>query len=129
MSVFVLGPWIDNVLENAPQAAPPAGRQSVAFATPTAWAPGGKLFLQLQAKANPADIEPTNIYAFYIPQDKAPAVSDRTPNYFFGLNPAPPNAFVHSATADASGNISLNVPGVLPSLTPYYVQLILEFPA
>lgn len=129
MSVFVLGPSIDNVIENAPQAAPPAGRQNVAWSSPTAWAPGGKLFLQLQPKVNDTDIEPTNVYAFYLPQDTVPVLSDRTPNYFFGLTPAPPNAFVHAATADASGNIGLNVPGVLPSLTPYFVQVILEFPS
>lgn len=125
MSVFLLGPSIDNVMETTPQAPPPPGRQGIGLASPS-WAPGGKLFFKVLPKVNPADTEPLNIYAFYVPQDQAPAVADRTTNYFFGLTGVP-TASVHAATADADGNLSLNVPGVQPSLTPYLVQSIIEY--
>jgi hypothetical protein len=133
MSVFVLGVWIDNVIETAPQAAPPPGRQRIDWAGIPAWTPGGNLFLKILPKQSDSDIEPTNVYAFYLPQDRVPPLSERTTNFFFGLANQTdiPNfsASVHAATADANGNLHLNVPGVLPSLTGYFVQTIIEYPA
>lgn len=125
-SYFALGPSISNVLETTPVPPPPPGRRTIAVDDP-AWAPGGRVFLKLNDKVNPADIDATNVYAFYVPEDQAPTGADLTYQWFF--KNAPLNASVHAGTADANGKLAITVPGVTPSLTPYRVQIVIEYPS
>jgi hypothetical protein len=133
MTVFLLGPSSDNVIETVAQSPPPPGRQKLDWAGPPAWTPGGNLFLKILPKAADTDIEPLNVYAFYLPQDKVPALTDRTTNFFFGLSnqTAIPSfsAEVSAATVHPDGTLNINVPGVVPSLTGYFVQTIIEYPS
>jgi hypothetical protein len=128
-SEFVLGPSLDNVIEPIPGAVPvvPAvkGRRQVAFQTPPTL-PGGKVFVAFTPAADPADVLPVNVYAFFCqPVASVPPPEQRAPDWFFKNGLA--STSIHSQAADANGNLSLTVPGVAPSLQPYFVQIVLEF--
>ncbi|SIO37539.1 hypothetical protein SAMN05444166_4199 [Singulisphaera sp. GP187] len=128
-SVFVLGPYLTNVFEPFPVAIPdvPAtpGRRQVVFGSP-ATEPGGTVNLVLLSPINPGDVPPTNVYAFYVqPADSVPAESERTHQWFFKSKA--PSGSVHVNAADEDGKFAASVPGVKPSLDPYFVQLVLEY--
>lgn len=126
---FLLGPSLDNVIEpglSGVAVAQVAGLRSVLFDTvPTK--PGGQVFVRLQPPLNPGDVMPVNVYAFFVqPVSSVPALADRTTDFFF--KSGAPSQSIHSGAADATGLISLTVAGVKPSLNPYFVQIILEYP-
>jgi hypothetical protein len=129
-SVMVLGPSFANHVEPV---APPTtttqvpGRRSFKF-QPTPTSPGGNVHLQIEPAANPTDSMPTNIYAFFVqPVSSVPATEQRTPDWFF--KSGAPNSSVHSATIAADGTVTVKVPGVKPSLEPYFVQTVMEHSA
>lgn len=127
---FVLGPFLDNVIDSGLSTiavAQVAGLRSVKFHdTPTK--PGGRVFVKLQPPLNPGDVMPVNVYAFFVqPAESVPAVADRTTDWFF--KSGAPSQSIHSGAADSDGLISLTVPGVKPSLQPYFVQIVLEYPS
>ena len=129
MSIFVLGPFIDGVIEPDPSTSAPVipGRQQIVFDDPPTL-PGGKVFLKLVPPAKPDDIPPINVYAFHVPQPTVPvAAADRTPDWFF--KSGAPSGSTHVGTADADGKFQVEVPGVKPSLVPYHVQTVIEYSA
>lgn len=131
-TVLILGPSLDNVIEPFPDAIPAvaavAGKRSIAFDEP-ATVPGGTVRLTLQPAADPADVLPMHVYAIFLqPVESVPAAADRTPEWFFKA----PGALLLATDltgVDAAGKFTITVPGVKPSLSPYFVQTILEFPA
>lgn len=132
-STFVLGPSLDGVIEPIPATVPDAkvaapGRRQVIFDAPPT-SPGGNVHLLLEPPLNPGDVLPLNVYAFFCPpSSNVPPPAERTPAWFFEKSGAP-NGSIHVASADEDGKFTITVPGVKPSLEPYFVQTILEFPA
>lgn len=130
-TVMVLGPFLDGVIEPFPDAsvAVPAvaGQRQISFRTP-ATTPGGIVNLQILPPVTPQDIIPLNIYAFFVtPVASVPAPADRTPGWFF--KSGAPNGSIHAGSADpTTGAFQVVVAGVKPSLDPYFVQTVLEFP-
>lgn len=125
-SVFVLGPFLDDVIEPMPQVTVPGavtpGRRRITFAEPPT-APGGNVNLTfLQADA-PADAMPVNVYAFFCqPVQSVPALDQRTPDWFFK------NADAHGFTPiKDESRFTVTAQGVRPSLQPYFVQAVLVF--
>lgn len=135
-SVFVLGPYLDNVIEPMPVIQTPAvgvGYQAVAFDTP-ATEPGGVVHVVLQPKTNPSDLTPINIYCFFVqPVSAVPTDSSKTPQWFFtppvGVVTFNSSSSMHTAGLAADGKMTITVPGLKPSLDPYYLQVILELPS
>lgn len=129
-TVFVLGPFLDNVIEPVPvtvdTVAPTVpGRRQISFDDP-ATVPGGIVNMQLLPPLNPGDVLPINVYVFFVqPVESVPAVADRTPDWFF--KSGSPSGSIHIGAADAAGKFSLAAAGVKPSLKPYFVQSVLEF--
>jgi hypothetical protein len=128
-SLFILGPSLDHVIEpglSGIAVVQVAGKRGVAFQAPPT-KPGGKVLLKLAPYLNPGDVLPLNIYAFFVqPVESVPALADRTPDWF--LKSGAPGGSIHAGAADANGLISLTVSGVKPSLLPYFVQTVLEYP-
>ena len=130
-SVFVLGPSLDNVIEPVPATTTPdattPGKRQIAFHPTTPTTPGGNVHLVLQPPLNPGDVLPINVYAFFHqPVEEVPAVADRTPDWFFKSGAK--SGSVHISTADpTTGDFTVPVSGVQPSLKPYFVQTVLEF--
>lgn len=129
-SIFVLGPSLDNVIEpvpvTVPTPAPVAGKRQIGFHPTTPTTPGGNVNLVLQPPLHPDDVLPVNVYAFFHqPVESVPAAADRTPDFFFKGGAA--SGSIHIGAADAAGNLAIAVPGVKPSLQPYFVQTVLEF--
>ena len=129
-SLFILGPSLDNVIEPVPVTDPtPAvqpGKRSIGFHPTTPTVPGGTVNLVLQPPLHPDDVLPINVYAFFHqPVESVPAPADRTPDFFFKSGAA--SGSIHIGAADAAGNLVVSVPGVKPSLQPYFVQTVLEF--
>ena len=88
--------------------------------------PGGTVNLVLQPPLHADDVLPINVYAFfYQPVESVPALADRTADFFF--KSGAPSGSIHIGAADADGNLVISVPGVKPSLQPYFVQTVLEF--
>lgn len=128
-SEFVLGPSLDSVIEPVPGAVPVApavkGRRGIVFQSPPTL-PGGRVFVAFTPAADPADVLPVNVYAMFCqPVSAVPPPEQRTTDWFF--KNALASTSIHSQAADASGNLSLTVPGVVPSLSPYFVQIVMEF--
>jgi hypothetical protein len=127
MSKFILGPSIDNVVEVAQSPTlDTTPRTGVTFGFPPI-IPGGSV--KLIFHDGPAEfVKPINVYAFYIPSDQLPTdVTLRTPDWFFL---AGHKSGVTSTVGLAdNAEFVVSVAGVLPSLTPYLVQTILEYPA
>lgn len=128
-SIFVLGPSLDHVIEpglSGIAVVQVAGKRGVTFQDPPT-KPGGKVLLKLSPFLNPGDVSPLNVYAFFVqPVESVPAPADRTPEWF--LKSGAPSGSIHVGAADADGLISLTVAGVKPSLSPYFVQTVLEYP-
>lgn len=129
-TVMILGPSFGNHIEPvAPPTttAPTPGRRTFEFqATPTS--PGGNVHLKMQPAKTATDSTPVNIYAFFVqPVSKVPAAEQRTPDWFF--KSGAPNSSIHGGAIAADGTVSLTVPGVKPSLEPYFVQTVMEHPA
>lgn len=127
-SVFVLGPSLDYVMEpglSGIAVVQVAGKRGVVFQSPPTQ-PGGKVLLKLTPYLNPGDVLPLNIYAFFVqPVSSVPALEGRTPDWF--LKSGSPSGSIHVGAADSEGLISLTVAGVKPSLSPYFVQTVLEY--
>lgn len=129
-TVFILGPSLDGVIEPIPVVAPTGmtfpGRRQVAFAAPPT-TPGGNVHLTLLPPLLPTDKLPLSVYAFFVqPVETVPAPADRAPDWFF--KSGAPSGSIHIGIADANGNFTIPVAGVKPSLLPYFVQVVLEFP-
>lgn len=128
MSVLVLGPYVDNVIEPDPTTTPTApatpGRQQIIFDDP-ATAPGGQVFLKLVPPSAPGDAPPINIHIFHVPTPLVPALADRTPEWF--LTSVHPTNHVNAGTAGADGKLKVVVAGVKPSLVAYHVQSVIEY--
>lgn len=128
-TVFVLGPALDSVIE--PIAVEPLkkaekGQRQISFRDP-ATRPGGNVDLQILPPLNPDDVLPLNVYAFYVqPAESVPAPDKRTPDWFF--KSGAPSGSIHVGAADSDGAFTIAVPGVKPSLQPYFVATVLEFP-
>jgi hypothetical protein len=127
-TVMILGPSFDNHIEpSAPPTttAPTPGRRQFIFDTPPT-SPGGNVHLKLQPAASPSDAMPVNVYAFFVqPVESVPSADQRTADWFF--KSGAPNSSIHAAAIAADGTLKLTVPGVKPSLQPYFVQTVLEF--
>lgn len=126
-SVFVLGPWVE-ATEPFPVTPPPSlvGRKQVVFGKP-ATVPGGIVNVTVLA-GKETDVMPTNIYAFYAqPIADIPSEKDLTPDFFF--KGGYPSGSMHTSGLPENGRLTIKVPNVRPSLDPYRVQLVLEFPA
>jgi hypothetical protein len=130
-TVMILGPFLDGVIEPIPVAADPLapvtpGRRQVVFAAPPT-TPGGNVHLQVLPPLATTDKLPLSVYAFFVqPAESVPAPVDRTPDWFF--KSGSPSGSIHIGIADANGNFTIPVTGVKPSLLPYFVQIVLEFP-
>lgn len=122
-SVFILGPSLE-VTEPEPAAAPSPemkGRRGIAFDDPPT-IPGGKVNLKLLPANDPADVLPTNVYAFFVtPPSLVPAVADRTYDWFF-KSPHPNGS---TPTAHVTDAFQVSVTGVVPGV--HHVQTILEY--
>jgi hypothetical protein len=129
-SVFVLGPSLDSVYEPFPAAAPAPptpGRRTIRF-QPTPTSPGGRANLLVETAAAPSDQMPINIYVFFHqPISAVPEAAQRTADWFF--KSGAPNSSIHVGAIGPDGLFSVAVPGVKPSLDPYFVQSVLEFAA
>lgn len=127
-SVMILGPSLDNVIE--PVAVEPLkkaerGRRQISFRDP-ATTPGGIVNLQILPPLNPDDLIPINLYVFYVsPVSSVPPPAERTPEWFF--KSGAPSGSIHVDAANPQGEITVAVPGVKPSLDPYFVQVVIEF--
>ncbi len=129
--VFILGPHLDHVIEPEPVPIPSPllvpGRRQVRFDAPPT-TPGGNVHLVLEPPLHPEDKLPVNIYAFFVqPVESVPPPEQRTPEWFF--KSGAPSGSIHVEAADEDGKFQVVVPGVKPSLQPYFVQTILEFTA
>lgn len=131
-TVMILGPSLDNVIEPVtvptvdPTATAGPGRRQISFRDP-ATVPGGNVQLQVLPPLNPGDVLPLSVYAFFVqPVASVPAAADRTPDWFF--KSGSPSGSIHIGAADEAGSFSVAVAGVKPSLDPYFVQVVLEFP-
>jgi hypothetical protein len=125
MSIRILGPSIDNVVEPAP--APPPTPNRIAFLLdnpPTL--PGGLVNLVVPDPFGDKSLMPQVMYAVYIPKGQETAL----------VAGGDPEAFLASSFAKGSANLNLNgttdkyqiaVPGVAPGT--YYVQVIYEYTA
>lgn len=128
-SVMILGPRLTAVFEPFPVPIPAPsgtiGRRQLSFRDP-ATLPGGIVQLQLLPPVNEGDVVPINAYAFFVqPASSVPDDSIVTPDWFF--KSGAPSGSIHLGAADAEGKLDIVVPGVQPSLDPYYVQIVLEF--
>lgn len=127
-SIMILSVSLENVIEPFPLTPDPAktpGRRQLSFRDP-ATVPGGKVQLQILPPVDPGDLLPINAYAFFVPASiPVPAPADRTPDWFF--KSGAPSGSIHLGSADESGALDITVPGVLPSLDPYFVQIVVEF--
>jgi hypothetical protein len=130
-TVMILGPFLDNVIEPVPSTivtGPPAvdGRRQILFDTPPT-TPGGNVHLKIQPPLAPTDVLPLTVYAFFVADPTTvPAIADRTTDWFFKSGAV--SASIHIEAALPDGSLLLTVNGVTPSLTPYFVQVIFEFP-
>ena len=129
-SIYVLGPSLDNVIEPVPIVDPTPiaqpGKRQIGFHPTTPTVPGGTVNLVLQPPLHSDDVLPINVYAFFHqPVESVPALADRTADFFF--KSGAPSGSIHIGAADADGNLVISVPGVKPSLQPYFVQTVLEF--
>ena len=130
-TVFVLGPCLDNVIESGSHTigvVQVAGRRGVRFQdTPTR--PGGNVLLGLAPPLNPGDVKPLNVYAFFVqPVESVPAPADRTPDWFFKSGAPHGFAPLNAGTVGEGDTFTVTVPGVKPSLQPYFVQVVIEYP-
>jgi hypothetical protein len=128
-SVFVLGPSLDNVIEPVPiepTVAAVPGRREISFNDP-ATTPGGIVRLKILPPLHPDDVLPINVYAFFVqPVATVPPPEIRTPEWFFSSGA--PSGSIHVTAADENGAFAINVAGVKPSLDPYFVQTVIEYP-
>lgn len=131
-TTFALGPTYDGHIEpfppgTEPGPAPTPGRRQIQFHPSQPTSPGGVANLMFTTAISTADILPINVYVFFVPLKQAPAPADRTPDWYF--KSGFPNNSIHSGAADANGMFAVKVANVQPSLDPYHVATILEFPA
>jgi hypothetical protein len=130
-SVMVLGPSLDKVIEPLPDVSPSVaaapGRRQIAFNDPPT-DPGGVVRLKIMPPLHPEDVLPINVYAFFVqPVASVPPQEQRTPDWFF--KSGSPSGSIHVTAADENGEFEVVAAGVKPSLDPYFVQTVLEFPA
>lgn len=126
--MFVLGPFLDNVIEPLVEGVVPpvAGFRGIAFGEPPT-SPGGNVHVKLLPAVSPGDANPTNLYAFFVqPVASVPSLADRTADWFF--KSGSPSGSIHVGAADSDGALTIAVAGVAPSLQPYFVQTVLEYP-
>jgi hypothetical protein len=119
--MFVLGPFVANVVEPAPAPPPAPGRRTISFGSP-ATEPGGKVHLVLNPGVD-GDKMPVNVYAVYA--DPAQVGADptaKTPEWF--LQGGFPVGF-SAITDPQTGSFDVAVPNVAPGV--YHVQTVLEF--
>lgn len=127
-SFFVLGPSLGNVYERGAldiSVAQVAGRRGISFQDiPTK--PGGNVCVKLNPPLNPGDTLPLNVYAFFVqPVSSVPVGDGLTTDWFF--KSGSPSGSIHVGAADPNGCLVVAVPGVQPSLQPYFVQTVLEY--
>jgi hypothetical protein len=128
-SEFVLGPSMEAyepMPGTTPTVAPVAGRRGIKFHPTTPTQPGGIVNVQHLPATAPTDVLPTNVYAYFVqPISSVPPAETRTADWF--MKSGAPSGSRRSVEADPSGNLSITVPNVKPSLQPYHVQTILEY--
>lgn len=126
-SIFVLGPFIENVTEPfpLPVVATAAGRRQLGLQVPPT-TPGGNVHLVLLPPLDPGDVLPLNVYAFFVQLNDGDLIPT-DPDWYF--KSGAPSGSIHIGAADADGRFTVAVTGVKPSLQPYFVQTILEFVA
>jgi hypothetical protein len=120
-NVFILGPYT-SYTEPMPVQPPTPGLRTVTFQNP-ATSPGAVTHLSIPPAVNSTDVLPLNVYVVYAESTSVPA--NPTPDDF--LNGNFPFAVV--AVNVFTVTFDLQVLGVTPSLTPYLVQIVLEFPS
>lgn len=127
-SIFILGPYLDNVFEPIPPERPVElkGYRQVVFGKP-ATVPGGLVNCTL-LEAKEGEVDPLSVYAFYFqPVKDVPPLETRTPDFFFKSGAPSGTMSIHNIPEN--GRFTIKVPNVQPSLEPYWVQIILEYPA
>ena len=123
--MFVLGPHLDSVIEPDRIAPPAPGQRTIEFRDP-ATSPGGVVHVTLLPRQE-GDAEPVNVYAFFVqPAGSVPPPAERTPEFF--CRSGAPSGSIRGVESDADGLLDIRVPNVKPSLQPYFVQTILEYP-
>lgn len=129
-TIFILGPSLDNVIEpglSGIAVVQVAGKRGVVFQDPPT-KPGGNVYVKLAPPLNPGDVLPVNVYAFFVqPVASVPLPADRTPDWFF--KSGAPSGSIHVGAADSDGSLLVTVAGAKPSLQPYFVQIVNEYPA
>jgi hypothetical protein len=119
--MFVLGPFIANVVEPAPPAAPTPGLRGVAFRDP-ATAPGGKAFLTVLPEQVSGDKAPMGVYAVYADPAKVGDPAGKTPEWFLqGGFPTGHWGSSNPATTD----FDIDTPGLPPGV--YFLQTVIEY--
>jgi len=119
-NVFVMGPNVQHT-EPIPAVLPTPGLRTVAFQT-VATSPGAIAHLTLEPAVNATDVLPLNVYVVFATDFNEPAAAQ------YYLDGSAPFTVVPITVADpATGNFDVTVAGVSPSLSPYLVQVILEF--
>jgi hypothetical protein len=130
MSVYVLGPAIESVVEPEPAVepvpGPGVGRIGVKFSDANPTQPGGIVNVELLPAANPTDVRPEHVHAIYTtPPDKVPPVAQRTPEWFMGSGSPLGSVPIPQPPLDASGTHTITVAGVVPGI--HHVQTVLEY--
>lgn len=128
---FILGPSSLH-MEPMPAAPPPSvgkGRRGITLHPTQPTLPGGKVNIKLAPATATETVAPLNVYAFFVhPVSAVPTGDKLKPEWFFNESKAP-NASIGGHMADAAtGEATITVPGVQPSLQPHHMQTILEFP-
>jgi hypothetical protein len=126
MSIYVLGPSIENVVE--PAIAPVVkGRQGIGLNLSKPTEPGGIVNFYLLNPEHPDDLRPVAVYAIYCsPPETVPAAADRTAEWFMNCGQPRGTHSIPPPPVDP-GPMSLTVPGVKPGI--HFVQTVLEYSA
>lgn len=124
MPDYILGPSIAKVTEPEPAPAMP-GRVGIEFhSTPTE--PGGKVHVKLSVAVAATDKRPNFVHAIYVnPPETVPVGPGKTAAWFMASASPKSSVAVPQPPADASGVMSIVVPGVKPGV--HFVQTILEY--
>lgn len=123
-TVFELGPCIASIDISAVVPVPVVGKVGITFGTP-ATLPDGTVNVVLGTAANPGDVLPVNLYAFFVPVAAVPVPPAPAPdaNFFFASGAPVSSVPVVAGKTD----YAIAVAGVPPGF--HYLQTILEYPA
>ena len=123
MSIYILGPSIESVVE--PEGAPvvTAGKRGIVLHATKPTEPGGKINFLLAGTST--DQRPAAVYGVYVsPPSLVPSGAARTAEWFMAASHPRGSVVVPPAPVEPA-DLQIVVPGVKPGI--HFVQTVLEY--